>query len=242
MIGHLVVNGQDLASFGCYVTSDNSIFASAQADVESIKVPGRNGDLTFFSGKYNNVNVTYSAFIYENFSTNFSNLRGFLSSITDYARIEDTFHTDEYRLGYFYVEKRGFMPVVMNDMTMGHFTITFTCKPQRFLISGEPMEAISSGGVLTNPTPFESKPIIRTKGSGVVHVGNVSYTIKNNSGDYWIYVDSETQDAYTASGIDRNSYLTLNDGMFPTLPSGETTITFDNTFTAVQITPRWWML
>ena len=60
------------------------------------------------------------------------------------------------------------------------------------------------------------------------------------SGD--IYIDLDIGEAY---GIDAGSVVSLNNfinlgGELPTLPPGSTTITYSNTISNVEITPRWW--
>ena len=57
-----------------------------------------------------------------------------------------------------------------------------------------------------------------------------------------LYVDLDIGEAYS---INNGTVISANDAVglpaeLPTLPSGATTITFDNTFTKVDIIPRWW--
>ena len=58
------------------------------------------------------------------------------------------------------------------------------------------------------------------------------------------YVDLDIGECYKVSN---GSYVSINNAVtmpskLPTLPSGATTITFDNTFTQVKIVPRWWQV
>jgi len=57
-----------------------------------------------------------------------------------------------------------------------------------------------------------------------------------------IYIDLDIGEAYN---IENGTAVSINNAVsmpaeLPTLPSGNTTITFDNTFTKVDIVPRWW--
>lgn len=57
-----------------------------------------------------------------------------------------------------------------------------------------------------------------------------------------MYIDLDIGECYN---LDSGSAVSVNDAVtmpaeLPTLPSGATTITFDNTFTKVDIIPRWW--
>ena len=57
-----------------------------------------------------------------------------------------------------------------------------------------------------------------------------------------IYIDLDIGEAYFISGgtaVSANNAVNIP-AELPTLPSGATTITFDNTVTKVDIVPRWW--
>lgn len=58
------------------------------------------------------------------------------------------------------------------------------------------------------------------------------------------YLDLDLGEAYK---IENNVPVSINSGValpmkLPTLPPGESTITYDNTFTEVKIVPRWWII
>ena len=57
-----------------------------------------------------------------------------------------------------------------------------------------------------------------------------------------MYIDLDIGEAYTITDgvISSTNNLVYIPADMPTLPSGDTTITFDNTFTKVDIVPRWW--
>ena len=57
-----------------------------------------------------------------------------------------------------------------------------------------------------------------------------------------MYIDLDLGEAYKYEG---GVPVSVNNGVvipaeLPTLPNGATTITYDNTFTSVKVTPRWW--
>ena len=59
-----------------------------------------------------------------------------------------------------------------------------------------------------------------------------------------IYLDCEIGDAYV---LKNGEYVSLNSTVefgsdLPVLPSGETEVTYEDTITALSITPRWWIL
>lgn len=68
-----------------------------------------------------------------------------------------------------------------------------------------------------------------------------AYSTKSTLTDT-IYVDCEIGECYT---IRNGSVITLNDTVtlgsdLPTLPSGDTEVTYDNTITKVEVKPNWW--
>lgn len=57
-----------------------------------------------------------------------------------------------------------------------------------------------------------------------------------------MYIDLDIGEAYL---YENDSMVSVNNSVsipaeLPTIPSGTTTITYDNTFTTVKVTPRWW--
>lgn len=59
-----------------------------------------------------------------------------------------------------------------------------------------------------------------------------------------VYIDTEIGEAYTIQGgepVSLNNSVSIGADL-PTLAPGANTITFDNTFTSVKITGRWWQL
>lgn len=149
---YFVIGGRPSSDFGIVCSSDNGFDAPAR-DVETISVQGRNGDLHIDKGRWENVSVTYTCTIERDFVRKFGEFRKFISSLRGYQRLEDTFHPGEYRMaslnGGIEVDKLG------TRYNSGTFDLTFNCKPQRFLKSGEEpitiIPPISSAGQLASP-------------------------------------------------------------------------------------------
>jgi len=182
MFRNLIFDGISLKTYGLYISGD-TVYDSPERDVEMISIPGRNGTFALDKGRFNNIEVTYPAGVFSDSQTNFADkvsaLRNQLASRTGYRRIEDEYHPDEYRMG---VYKRGleFDPVHYNEAS--EFEITFDCKPQRFLKSGETEITIPSQGSgynLTNPTLFESKPLLMVEGYGDINIDDQVISIDN---------------------------------------------------------------
>lgn len=240
---YFMIDGVSSLTWGIWISGDGR-WQGAEPDIETVAIPGRNGELTLSNNRYHNSEVYYRCFIPRSFLSEFESFRATLLSKAGYVRLEDSYRPSEYRMG----RVSGGLDISsiewVNDT--GSFTVRFSCMPQRYLTSGDAYAAITSGGTLINSTLYDALPNIRTRGYGTITFSNTDYscaiTIGLNSFTYLLYTSSEEQDCRTSGYANRNSYLTLNDGEFPKLPSGTTTITYDNTFTSVEIRPRWWTL
>ena len=125
------------ADFGIYIGGEGT-FNAPERRGEMITIPGKNGALFLDEGAFENIELTYPAFNYEEdletFRTKLADLRNALCSQIGYQRLADTFHPDEYRLAVF---KSGLDVSPIKYNTASEFNIVFDCKPQRFLVDGD---------------------------------------------------------------------------------------------------------
>ncbi len=149
----------DSREFGVYIARDG-VYNSPRKVYNSYAVPGRNGDLHISQNRLENIEVIYPACIYAGFDANLTDLRNALMSQDGYVRITDSYHPYEYRLGV-YKGDMTVIPTVLGDG--GTFDIVFDCMPQRFLLSGDEPVIVTANGIVTNPTLFHSKPVIRVR-------------------------------------------------------------------------------
>ena len=233
MIHYLIYAGWSSRDFGLFL-SGSGTYAAPERDLELTDVPGRNGSLVFDNHRFKNIEVTYPAFLYQNFDANLAGFRNFLLSKSGYQRLEDTYHPEEFRMALY---AGPFEPDVGSFLHDGSLNLKFQCKPQRFLKSGEKTVTFTSSGNIYNPTLFSSKPLIRVYGSGTLMVGSTEVQVASSPYPY-IDIDCDTMDGYYGSS-NANQYLTLTE--FPSLPPGKTGVTI-GTLTKVIVTPRWWML
>lgn len=163
-------DGTSSRDYGVYITGE-AVFNAPQRDVQMVDIPGRNGAYALDKGNFNNITVKYPASIVADNETDFaeavSDLRNFLCSKTGYCRLEDEYNPDEYRMAIY---KSG-LEVSHDMLTAGEFDITFECKPQRWLKSGETVVTLTSGNDITNPTLFPSRPQLQTYGYGNINIG-----------------------------------------------------------------------
>lgn len=130
----ITFGGLDSAFFDIWLSGEGT-FAAPERDVKKVSVPGRNGDLMIDGGKWENIDVTYPAYIHTDFFNKFEEFRKEICRERGYQRLEDTYHPDEFRMG---ILTDGLNPNnFVNFYRSGQFDLTFNCKPQRFLKSGE---------------------------------------------------------------------------------------------------------
>lgn len=226
-----IFGGKDCRDYGVYISGQGTYNAPLKS-YDRIAIPGRSGDLVMNNHRYENVELTYPAFIYANFRQSISRFKEAMLSMDGYQRLEDTYNPEEFRRALY----SGEMDVEATPANnAGQFEVTFTCDPRRFLKSGELPVTVASGGFINNPTLFTSKPLIRVTGYGTLDVVEDRILIANQY--EYIDIDCEMMDCY--HGTDNaNGYVTLND--FPELRSGRTGITYSGHITKVEITPHWW--
>jgi len=165
--------------YGIYITGE-AVYNAPERDVEMVEIAGRNGDLPVDKGRWKNIEVTYTAGTFgddqTDFSTKVRNFRNALTSQLGYVRLSDTYNDNEYRLGVF---KSVFEVDAASRKRAGEFQIVFDCKPQRFLMSGEASQDITSGQDLYNSTGYDAQPLLMVEGYGNVKVGSYDFDIQS---------------------------------------------------------------
>lgn len=232
---YLIYGNKPTIDFDVWI-SGSGTFDAPERDVEMVSIPGRNGDLTFDNGRFNNIEVRYPAFISNNFTKNMEDFRAYAKSLIGYQRLEDTYHPEQYREA---ILIDGFNPETIALNRGANFEIVFNCKPQRWLKSGEDYLPDITGAItIHNPTYYEAKPFIRVYGPGTFTIGDCRVQI--TTATEYTDLDCELHDAF--HGFDnRNQYVKLLSGKFPSLPPGDVLID-KGTTTKLQIKPRWYTI
>lgn len=179
MRNYLIFGGVNSANYGIYITG-SGVYNAPKRAVENIVVPGRNGLLTIDQGRYENITVEYPAFAFgktrEEFQQKITAFRNAIMSQIGYQRLEDTYHPDEYRMALY---AEGLNVDVKPYGSSGKFTLSFNCKPQRFLRDGEHTVAKANGEKIINPTPHESSPMLEVEGYGTIGFNGYEITIND---------------------------------------------------------------
>lgn len=221
MMNCLIFNGHDLRDYGMYVSGDKT-FDSPKKEYTKISIPGRSGDLVSFNGRYSNVTLSYDAILISDYERNAAAIRSILLSADGYCRLEDSYHKDEYRMAMF----AGPLNFDSIFLEAGQTVLSFDCKPQRWLKSGEdpiqiadktqPSETTTrvednqtityyvNRFVINNPTMFPAKPLFLIDGYGRIRIEF------NNPGNpatehYNIRVNYTSSPTYTLHYVDCDS-------------------------------------
>ena len=201
MRNYLTIAGKDSRDFGVYISGQGT-FSAPEKAYEFYSVPGRNGAILGNDNRLENIEVSYNCFIYTDFKRNIEEFRTFLLSLDGYQRLTDTYNPDEYRMA---VYVGPFEPEVTEKNNAGAFVLTFNCKPQRFLISGETRYSWLNGGDLTLRGDSITAYVDRLKPKFDVDVSGVTYLKKVE-----IQLDGETLYRFPQTGTFPNPWDNIN--------------------------------
>ena len=271
LINYLTFGGVKSSDYGVFISGEGTYNAPERRG-EFIAIPARNGALFIDDGAFENIEVEYPAFIgspYDGvFNDKIQTIRIKYKAKTSYTRLTDTYHPDEFRMALY---KEGFEAEPHTLNRSGDFTLVFTCKPQRFLMSGEATVVFTSNGNIANPTEFAALPLIKVTGHGLIKIGSYEVYVSDEVTEpFWI--DSEIMEVYippaevyawtdeqnqvmtdehlfdiefadgAVSPTNMIEYVTFKDHLFPKIESGTVPIEFSNTITKLEIIPRWWRI
>lgn len=233
MIDYFVFDDIDSRDYGAYVYF-RSIDDSPARSYTSKTIAGRNGDLYIDTQRYPNVSMLYTVIVMS--ENEMESLKNDLLSKKGYALLSDSFHPEEQ---YISIITRNITPNTLKDRTIFKAQIEFNRKPERYLLSGNTIHTFTASDMINNPTPYDSKPLIRIYGTGTLGVG--TYEITVNESDDYVDIDCSLMEAYR--GLEsKNQYIELSNNVFPVLHTGYNGITMGEGITKVEITPKWYIL
>ena len=244
--GVITYDGVASTDYGI-VVSEAPVFERPNRKQTIIQVPGRNGSVIFPEDAWEDVVRSYNVWLSENVTEDSGGdksgylveyvdaFEAFLNSKKGYLRLTDNFEPDVYRLAYY----SGGDSFSNLKTQIGRATIRFTCRPERFLLTGETPVQVNNGDTITNPTNFVSKPLIHIEASNqTIGVTINGKTITAVVADY-INIDCEKMNAYRLSSENKNADIS---GDFPTIASGSNSIAITGTYTKVTIKPNWYII
>ena len=242
-MNYFIFNGQSSLELGIRIKSKN-IYSSGKRDLTLVSIPGRDGELVNSNKRFVNSTVSYTCFLpaksIAELNTKIRNVKKWLFVDSDqYHELTDSYDPTFMRYAIFNSK----LDIADEANRIGTFTITFSSKPFRYLVSALASEEISSGDTLYNPFPFASKPYIKITGSGNISLsisnskGTQVYQFKNVSG--YVECDSELMNCYKSTTLKNNDFVA---DQFPSLEYGNNVISWTGTVTKVEIITRWWCL
>ena len=247
MINELWFNGKSSRDAGVRHIEHFPDMNRPERKTEVVEIPGRSGDIIFMSDAWNNIEREYDIFAGDGSRGTapgkFISISEWLNSAKGYARLEDTYEPDVFRLAYCtggYEADNAFT-------RYGRATITFNCRPERFLKSGEREIEVANGDVLLNPTAYAANPLIKVSCTSSAALGSI--TIETDRDEYEIeflskpttevIIDSDLMDTYLSIGTSRNSTVSID--YYPKLDPGQAYFTIPTGYT-VKVIPRWFVI
>ena len=247
--GLVVFGGVTSTTYGM-VVAEAPAFDRPKRKFEAVNVPGRNGAVLFQQDAWEDTTRTYKIFISENIVVDsggsvsgtlperINNFEAALNDKTGWQTLEDNFEPDTFRLAYF----NGGNNFTNEMLFCGESTLSFTCRPERFLSWAAIPVSFLGGGTLVNPTRFTAKPKIRVTGTGTISITvnskPITIAIPGQYTDKTYYIDCERMDVNDGT----NSQNRLVTGTFPTLKPGNNTISKSGSISALYITPRFFTI
>lgn len=237
-LGHFVFNGRNSSEFGLCIEATPSLDRPERKH-NVYKIPGRNGDIVEMLDAYNNINKTYEVWAANDYfnevTQDYNAIAAWLYSVNGYARLEDDFEPNIFRMGYFV----GPMDVENLLNMYGRTKLTFNCRPERYFKDGEKTITVTNGSSITNKTNFTAKPLIKLTGSGNCTLRIGTHTMNITGLVDYIYIDCDTMEAYRQAAENKNNMIS---GDFPVIDPGTQQVYTTGTITDIKVTPRWYTI
>lgn len=234
-------DGKDSEQMGIKLQSPVTI-TGAIPRLERVSVPGRNGDIIYFDGSYDNRSGVASCFALKkhNVMQNVTRINNWLLSSYEYKELvipEDKDH-------FFLASVTNGAEINTRLSMLAPFNINFTCRPERFLRSGK-KEILLQDGFIVNPTQFPAYPLIVFSTLDETPIGEIDVLF----GNYSIYAesieesqlifDAETCNAYMAD-LSFNNQISVSTDF--KIEPGNVNFANLNSRVVVTMIPRWWEL
>ena len=140
MLSHFTFNGHSTSELGLLVSGIN-IYGSPSRIVEKVTIPYRSGDLLIDTGAYTNYMLTYTVDIMDNTKATAEAISKWLLGSKGYCELTDTYNPEIYRVASYYNQLDYTLSALYR---YGKATITFDCKPQKYLTANQPVSLSST--------------------------------------------------------------------------------------------------
>ena len=237
MDNFFVFNGRGTLEFGMAVSKQPNRPTPTRRR-SKVQIPGRNGDLHFDEGTFENITLTYDVWFRGGLPTpaQAHEVKAWLLAPKGYSRLEDKYDPEHFYLASF----TG--PMDIEDILgrYGRCKIKFDCDGRCFRKDGEFPIALENGSTLCSPTAFESTPVIYVYGNsaGWVQVGDVVVEILQMTTG--MVLDCENLNAYALGNLGQSLNWDVSAPVYPVIAPGENLIAFGGGVDRIEIVPRWW--
>lgn len=218
-----------------------SVYSVPKRDLSLTAIPGRNGELISSNNRFGNASVSYTCFVpaksIDELSDRITLIKNWLyRDVDSYHDLKDSYDLRFKRKAVF----NNKLDISDEVNKIGTFTITFSCKPQRYLLDGLNTITITETTTLINPFSLTSSPYLRIFGNGdgrvIIQNSKGNRIINISSINEYIEIDSEEMNCYKGTLLQNN--LVSSDG-FPEFVEGNNIISFEGDITRIEIVPRW---
>lgn len=249
-----IFKGKRASSMGIELC-DSLVLSEAIPRVETVSIPGRNGDLHYWDGSYKNRTITAECFLLDHAAVrNIDAINSWLISEPGYFRFEDSADPRHFMLAR---AVRG-IPRDLKAGMLNSFGLEFDVMPERYLKSGNKYIEIWKGDGIghvddaVNPTVYPSFPLLKFTGlfAGKQYGANFYKSdemigkIRINTGEYngTLFYDTKNDRAYSGGGEELNGLVTAEGDLrlFPRSGSGRVIVWVANYNGLLNVLPRWW--
>lgn len=228
--GYFIYNGVDTRALGVDVSRGvaGNILRRPVREYQVSQPPGRLGDIIQDNRHFPNVEIAYHVMIPDNFDAVYRQLRGALLGATGYARLEDSWNTEEFYQAYV---SAPLQPTVSANRRQGMLEVTFSRRPERWLKSGEtvitpPVYNTSRIDLEAQdyPTVYEHYPFVHLRCKAAVPDSGWATSFgfltvyRRTAGSMTVLKTLSLYKAYTASW---SNYLAANDEFFIDFSTGQ---------------------
>lgn len=220
-----------------YIAEAPSLIRPARK-IKVVSIAGSNREHVEFENAWESYDQPYTMFVADGTDDYVNNALYEVARVLyqkGQKELIDDYEPDFYRLAYF----QGPFNIENRRTVLGKFTVSFRCRPERYLIAGKEPISVVSGMTLNNPTPYNAKPLVHIEGHGNGTVTVAGTTIEVIDIEDYINVDSDKLDVYRNPAENMNNHM---GGFFPEIPSGDYTVTFTGGITGVTITPNYYVI
>lgn len=215
------------------IISKRPTLPSSKRRVSYIDIPGRNSNLRYDEGTYEDITISVECSIKdrENLMQKIDEIKSWLFSAVESDLIFSFQPDKKYRAQV--VNAIDFKQIFKYT---SKFPIIFNCRPFKYTSSDTLLTITQSGTTIQNPGSLESEPIILIYGTGNIDFKVNETIIKLSDITEKITLNSVIQDAYSDTGDNLNNKI---NGDFVILKTGFNRFEWTGNVSKIEILPNW---